>query len=60
MTTQETNLNKYFSEIKMALMEYASNVLYIKNINRSISHPKDQKFIINTCGVISRTAIIPK
>ena len=55
MTTQETNSNKYFSEIKMALMEYASNVLYIKNINRSIAHPKDQKFIIKNCAALEST-----
>ena len=48
MAAQQTELNQYFSAIKMALMEYASNVLYIKNINRSIAQPKDQKFIIKT------------
>ncbi len=54
MTTLESNLNKYFAEIKMALMEYASNVLYIKNIHRSIANPKDQKFIIKTCNSVEK------
>lgn len=55
MTTQESHINKYFSEIKMALMEYASNVLYIKNSHRSISHPKDQKYIVKTCALIEHS-----